>query len=49
MKCDFYFEKINYLLALIDFMKNEFIKIKSCELIMNASANQMENMTKLNN
>jgi len=49
MKCDFYFEKVNYLLALIDFMKKEFIKIRKCELIMDATANQMEKMTKLNN
>ena len=47
MKCDFYYEKINYLLQLIDFLKAEFNKIRNCEMVLEATAKHMENMAKL--
>lgn len=47
MKCDYYYEKINYLLTLVEFMKIEFSKIKNCDMVLDATAKHMEYMAKL--
>jgi len=47
MTCDFYHEKVNHLLTLVEFMKNEFNKIKNCDMVLDATAKHMEYMAKL--
>jgi hypothetical protein len=47
LKCDYYFEKVNYLLTLVEFMRTEFNKIKNCDLVLDVTAKHMEYMAKL--
>jgi len=35
------------MLTLIDFLKLEFVKIKNCDMVLDATAKHMESMAKL--